>query len=124
MNMSIPSSQVLLDTLRATLERLESVIAMSVAKLGELVMYEARTPKAELSDPFIRPSTPELWIWGRCIEMIWELLMISDGDERRQARIWSEFTSRLLVWNTISRQSTVGNWARLQVIKNLCESQA
>lgn len=123
-NMNVPSSQALLGALRVTLERLEPTISISDSKLEELVMYEVRTPKAELTDPFIRSSTPELWIWGRCIEMIWESLMISDGDERRHAHIWSEFTSRLLIWNAISRKSSVGNWARLQLIKNLRESLA
>ncbi|KAF8331396.1 ribosome 60S biogenesis N-terminal-domain-containing protein [Cantharellus anzutake] len=123
-NMHIPTTQALLDSLRRVLERLEPTISTSDFRLEEIVMCGISMSKTEREGHALRPSTPDLWIWGRSIEIIWQSLMVSNADERRHARIWRDFTCRLLIWSSINQDSEAGKWAKDQVIKNMHRSQA
>ena len=66
----------------------------------------------QLFDP---PPSLSIETWGECIEALWRVSMT--WPERTQT--WDAITSRLLLWRSIAEGSTVGEWARRQVIENL-----
>ncbi|KAF8308276.1 hypothetical protein DL93DRAFT_2119068 [Clavulina sp. PMI_390] len=69
---------------------------------------------------------PPLLIWGQCVEMLWECVMKpynnaidSPLPSSRMSNAWNALTSRLLLWNAISRTSEVGEWARRETIRQM-----
>lgn len=68
-------------------------------------------------------DVPSLWVWGHCIEMLWEMVMQGDSDTREYSSLWSSLTSRLLLWNVLcGGASQVGEWARMEAIKQTMQT--
>ncbi|KAI0092903.1 ribosome 60S biogenesis N-terminal-domain-containing protein [Irpex rosettiformis] len=58
----------------------------------------------------------ELELWGQCVESLWSATM--QVGERSAA--WDALTARLLIWRANAGQrSTVGEWARREVVRNI-----
>lgn len=58
----------------------------------------------------------ELELWGQCVESLWSVVMRLE----EKTSEWDALTTRLLIWRAYAGpRSTVGEWARTEVICNI-----
>lgn len=67
----------------------------------------------------LSPAASSLWIWGHCIEMLWEVVMLTADGPSLMASSWEALTPRLLIWNGLVGGSISGEWARRETIREL-----
>jgi nucleolar pre-ribosomal-associated protein 1 len=90
----------------------------SEAAADETALFQVRHPEARVWHD-LPADTPNIWIWGRCVESLWEIVMRDSRDDDGLAGAWDELTSRLLLWNAISGDSDTGEWARKETIRQM-----
>ena len=61
------------------------------------------------------------YVWGRSVELLWQATMKVETSSKPDA--WASLTSRLLVWRGVVNveSSALGEWARVECVKNLGE---
>jgi hypothetical protein len=103
------------------LTQLERSLVLSSQSVHEVIMFQHRKASLMMQggsafDPSLNISPP-LWTWGTSVEFLWEVIMNGSGEAN--AELWGGLTSRLLVWNAISRESVAGEWARRETTRLL-----
>lgn len=85
----------------------------------QVLTFQVRNPSAREND-HVPGDAPMLWIWGHCVEMLWEIVMKGMNDTAGELSLWNALTNRLLLWNALcGGGSQVGEWARLETIRRL-----
>jgi len=97
---------------------LEEEIITSNGITEAVVLFQIRNPDARASHD-LPADTPNIWIWGRCVELLWELVMRDKREDNGLTEAWNDLTSRLILWNAISGDSEVGEWARRETIRQM-----
>jgi len=97
---------------------IEEQIMASDTAVEDTALFQTRHPEARTWHD-LPVDSPDIWIWGRCVELLWEVVMRDKREDNGLTGAWDELTSRLILWNAISSDSDVGEWVRKETIRQM-----
>jgi nucleolar pre-ribosomal-associated protein 1 len=116
---SAPHLSLLVDRLLQTLKHLEKETTPPVPYRKKHHAAESQMPP--LHGALRLFETPSgcnpVEVWGEGVEALWQITMTIE----RKSPAWDALTCRLLLWRAMVGEdgSTVGEWARKEVVRNL-----
>lgn len=105
-------------SLVSAVESVEENIMASDTVVEDVVLFQVRHPEARVGHSPLA-NAPDIWIWGHCVEMLWDVVMHDSRENNGLTGAWDELTSRLVLWNAISGDSGMGEWARRETIRQM-----
>ena len=111
---------------------LERDIRLSADAAEEVQIFTLRHPNAQTlsviprATAVLSPPALSIWTWGRCVEMLWEVMMSTPNPiALAAASCWNALTMRILIWNGLTGgESKTGEWARRETVREMHQRSA
>jgi len=108
----------IISSLVSAIRSIEEQIMASGTVVEDVALFQIRHPEARAWHD-LPADSPDIWIWGRCVELLWEVVMRDKREDNGLNGAWDELTSRLILWNAMSSDSDAGEWVRKETIRQM-----